>query len=64
MFWSIPELPALKASDAQHLFDAYRVAAQQPKPGGPITQGVMVGHGFKPTPLILSVALTSSAKHG
>jgi beta-lactam-binding protein with PASTA domain len=59
MFWSIPELPALQASDAPHLFDAYRVAAQQPKPGGTIVQGVMVGHGFKPTPLTLTVVQTS-----
>jgi hypothetical protein len=59
MFWSIPELPALKASNAPHLFDAYRVTAQQPKPGGTIVQGVMVGRGFKPTPLTLSVVQTS-----
>jgi beta-lactam-binding protein with PASTA domain len=55
MFWSIPNLPVLQASDAPHLFDAYRVVAQQPKPGGTITQGVMVGQGFKPTPLTLTV---------
>ncbi|HEV7564927.1 MAG TPA: hypothetical protein VGO31_03085 [Microbacteriaceae bacterium] len=59
MFWSIPELPALKASDAPHLFDAYRVTAQHPKPGGTIMQGVMVAHAFKPTPFTFSVAQTS-----
>jgi hypothetical protein len=59
MFWSIPELPALKASDAPHLFDAYRVTAQRPKPGRTIVQGVMVGRAFKPTPLTLSVVQTS-----
>ena len=59
MFWSIPEMPALKASDMPHLLDAYRVTAQQPKPGRTIVQGVMVGRGFKPTPLTLSVATTS-----
>lgn len=55
MFWAIPKLPTLRASDAPHLFDAYRVVAQQPKPGGTIVQGVMIGHGFKPTPLTLTL---------
>ncbi len=55
MFWAIPKLPALRASNAPHLFAAYRVVAQQPKPGGAIVQGVMVGRGFKPTPLTLTV---------
>lgn len=55
MFWAIPRLPALPASDAPHLFDAYRVVAQQPRPGGTIVQGVMVGRGFRPTPLTLTV---------
>ena len=50
-----PKLPALHASNAPHLFAAYRVVAQQPKPGGTIVQGVMVGRGFKPTPLTLTV---------
>jgi hypothetical protein len=59
MFWSIPDLPVLEASDARHLFDAYGVVAQQPKPGGTIVQGVMVGHGFKPTPLTLTVVRRS-----
>jgi hypothetical protein len=55
MFWAIPELRTLRASAASHLFDAYRVVAQQPKPGGSIVQGVMIGRGFKPTPLTLTV---------
>lgn len=55
MFWAIPILPALPASSAPDLFDAYRIVGQQPKPGGTIVQGVMVGKGFKPTPLTLSV---------
>jgi len=55
MFWAIPKLPALPASRAQHLLDAYRIVAQQPKPGGTIVQGVMIGPGFKPTPLTLIV---------
>jgi beta-lactam-binding protein with PASTA domain len=59
MFWSIPDLPVLEASDARHLFDAYGVVAQQPKPGDTIVQGVMVGHGFKPTPLTLTVVRRS-----
>jgi hypothetical protein len=57
MFWAIPHVPALPSSDAAHLFDAYRVVSQLPKPGGTIVQGVMVGRGFKPTPLTLAVAL-------
>jgi hypothetical protein len=55
MFWAIPELPALPASDAPHLFDAYRIEAQAPTPGNVIVQGVMVGRGFKPTPLTLKL---------
>jgi hypothetical protein len=56
MFWAITRLPALPASNVPHLLDAYRIVAQQPKPGGTIGQGVMVGGGFKPTPLTLTVA--------
>ena len=55
MFWAIPKLPALAASNAPHLFDAYRIVRQQPQPGGTISQGVLVGGGFKPTPLTLTV---------
>lgn len=55
IFWAIPTLPALPASDAPHLFDAYRIEAQAPRPGNVIVQGVMVGRGFKPTPLTLRV---------
>jgi len=55
MFWTVPALPALPASSAPHLFDAYRIIGQQPRPGGAIRQGVMVGKGFKPTPLTLTV---------
>jgi hypothetical protein len=55
MFWSIPRLPKLPPSDAPHLLDAYRVVAQRPAPGGTIAQGVMVGRGFRPTPLRLTV---------
>lgn len=55
MFWSIPRLPALPASAAPHLFDAYRIVGQQPTPNSTIVQGVMVGHGFKPTPITLTV---------
>jgi hypothetical protein len=33
MYWSIPHLPELTASRASQLFDAYRVVAQQPRPG-------------------------------
>lgn len=56
LFWSVPSLPALSSSDASHLFDAYRVVAQQPRAGAMILQGQMVGGGFRPTPLTLTVA--------
>jgi hypothetical protein len=56
MFWAIPHVPALPSSDVPQLFDAYRVVSQLPKPGGTIVQGVMVGRGFRPTPLTLAVA--------
>ena len=55
MFWSIPRLPALAASSARTLFDAYRVTAQVPAPGGTLGQGVIVGRGFRPTPLTLTL---------
>ena len=55
MFWSIPRLPALPASGAQTLFAAYRVTSQAPKPGKMIVQGIMIGEGFKPTPLTLAL---------
>lgn len=55
MFWSVPQLPPLTSSKAPHLYDGYRVVAQRPKPGETIVQGVMVGRGFRPTPLTLTV---------
>lgn len=55
MFWSIPALPVLPASNAPTLFAAYRVTAQTPKPGETIVQGIMVGKGFRPTPLTLAL---------
>lgn len=55
MFWSIPRLPALPASHAQTLFAAYRVTSQAPRPGKVIVQGIMIGEGFKPTPLTLAL---------
>jgi hypothetical protein len=62
MFWAIPRLPALASSSAPHLFDAYRVVAQQPRPGGTIRQGVLVGRTYHPTPLTLTVT-GSAAKN-
>jgi hypothetical protein len=56
MFWAIPRLPPLPASNAPHLLDAYTVVAQQPRPGRTIIQGVMVGRGFRPTQLTITVA--------
>jgi hypothetical protein len=54
MYWAV-DLPPITASEAPHLLDAYGIVGQQPRPGGTITQGVTVGHGFRPTPLILTV---------
>jgi hypothetical protein len=45
----------LHAGNVPHLFDAYRVVTQRPEPGATIAQGVRVGAGFKPTPLVLTV---------
>lgn len=55
MFWSIPRLPALPASDARTLFAAYRVTSQVPTPGKTIVQGAMIGEGFRPSPLTLAL---------
>ena len=55
MYWAIPHLPALAGSTAPSLFAAYRVVAQSPRPGARLAQGVMVGKGFRPTPLTLTV---------
>jgi beta-lactam-binding protein with PASTA domain len=55
MFWSIPRLPVLPASHAQTPFAAYRVTSQTPRPGKMIVQGIMIGQGFKPTPLTLAL---------
>jgi hypothetical protein len=55
MFWSIPHVPPLPASDARSFFAAYRVTTQAPRPGKTIVQGVMIGEGFKPTPLTLTL---------
>jgi hypothetical protein len=57
MYWAIPTLPAAGPSDADHLFDQYRITEQQPRPGATIRQGVREGRGFKPTPLTLTVRL-------
>jgi beta-lactam-binding protein with PASTA domain len=57
MYWSVPALPALPASDAPHLFDAYRIIHQTPEPGQTIVQGVARGHAFRVTPLTLKVVL-------
>jgi len=55
MFWSIPKLPALPASTAPHMFAAYRIVGQQPKPHHTIGQGVLSGRGYRVTPLTLRV---------
>ena len=55
MYWSIPQLPALPASHSQTLFAAYRVTSQAPRAGKMIVQGIMIGEGFKPTPLTLAL---------
>ena len=56
MFWAIPHLQPLPPSSAQHLLTAYRIVGQYPQAGGAIVQGVMVGRGFRPTPLTVTVA--------
>ena len=55
LFWAIPRLPALSGSTAPTLFGAYRVVAQSPPAGRLLRPGVMVGRGFRPTPLTLRV---------
>jgi len=55
MYWAIPHLPPLAGSTAPSLFAAYRVTAQAPRPGAALAEGVMVGRGFRPTPLTLTV---------
>jgi len=54
MYWAV-DLPPITASEAPHLLDAYGIVGQRPRPGGTIVQGVRVGHGFRPTPLTLTV---------
>jgi len=56
MYWAIPELPALPGSRATHLFDAYRVVAQRPKPGAVLGEGHLTrSRGYRVTPLTLTV---------
>jgi hypothetical protein len=55
MYWAVPKLPPLDPSTAPHLFDAYRVVGQDPKPGDVLGQGVKSGAGYRPTPLTLTV---------
>jgi len=57
LFWSVPALPSLPASTEPHLFDAYRIVGQTPRPGRTILPGVTTGRGFRVTPLILKVVL-------
>jgi hypothetical protein len=57
MFWAVPALPALPATNAPHLFDAYRIDGQTPRAGQTIVQGVANGHNFRVTPLTLRVVL-------
>ena len=55
MYWNIRAMPTLRDSSAPTLFAAYRVKSQAPGPGGMIEQGVMVGRGFRPTPLTITL---------
>jgi hypothetical protein len=58
MYWAIPDLPPLYASPARELFAAYRVVAQQPKPGSVLGQGHRTrAGGYRLTPLTLTVAV-------
>jgi beta-lactam-binding protein with PASTA domain len=54
MYWAV-DLPPITASEAPHLLDAYSIVGQQPRPGDTIAQGVTVAHGFRPTPLTLTL---------
>lgn len=56
MSWEIVSLPPLHASTADHLFDAYVVTAQTPKPGGVLNQGRLVGRAYHVSALSLTVA--------
>ncbi|MGN6474156.1 MAG: PASTA domain-containing protein [Mycobacteriales bacterium] len=53
LYWSIPALPSPGANTASHLFDAYRIVSQRPKPGAMLGQGFLSGRTYHPTPLTL-----------
>jgi len=56
LYWGVPRLPPLPASDARTLFAAYRVTAQAPAAGKTMGQGLRSIHGsFTPTPLTLTL---------
>ena len=56
MFWAIASLPPLRASSSDHLFDAYVVTAQSPKPGRVLNQGRLAGRAYHVSALALSVS--------
>lgn len=58
LFYEVRDIPPLPPSDAARLFDAYRVTRQSPEPGSRLSPGVLgKSGGFRPTPVILWVAL-------
>jgi len=63
LFYEVRDIPPLPASDAAHLFDAYRVTRQSPAPGSRLSPGILgKSGGFRPTPVVLWVSLTSPVK--
>lgn len=61
--WEAPDLPPLHASEAPHLFDAYRVVSQQPVPGTRLQPGIIrrhaTGNGYLPTPVIFKAEVAN-----
>lgn len=55
-FWEARDLPPLHASEAAHLFDAYRVVSQRPAPGAKLQPGIL-GKGYRPTPVIFEAVV-------
>jgi len=57
LFWEVRNVPPLPPSGRAHLFDNYVVVRQQPAAGARLRQGVRVGRGFRPTPLVVYARL-------
>jgi hypothetical protein len=55
LFWQT-DLPPLPPSSAKHLFNAYVVTGQRPRPGSHLRLWIFNGQGVRLTPLVLEVA--------